>query len=201
MEREKLTVKRAVVVEGKYDKIKLSQIIDAAIYTSDGFGIFKEKEKRELIKRIAKKRGLIVLTDSDSAGMLIRNYFNSFLDKEDMIHLYTPEVKGKERRKKEYSKEGILGVEGSDCDLLYNLFLPYSGGEGEIEDTEKISGIDLYNDGFSGCDNSEEKRKALARALSLPQNLSKKALVEAINMLGGKKLYEEAKEKSNVETI
>ena len=133
--------------------------------------------------------------------MLIRNYFNSFLDKEDIIHLYTPEVKGKERRKKEYSKEGILGVEGSDNDLLYSLFLPYAEGEGEISEFEKISAIDLYNDGFSGGENSEEKRRALARALSLPQNLSKKALTEAINMLGGKKLYEEAKEKVNVKTI
>ena len=195
MERKKLKIKKAVVVEGKYDKIKLSHILDAAIYTSDGFGIFKEKEKKDLIKRIAAERGIILLTDSDSAGLIIRNHFNSFLPKEKIIHLYTPEIKGKEKRKKEPSKEGILGVEGNDTDILYKLFEPYAEDTEESFEYEKITKADFYNDGFSGKDESEKRRSALARELNIPSMLSSKAMIEAINILGGKKIYEEAKEK------
>ena len=195
MERKKLRISKAVIVEGKYDKIKLSSIIDAAIYTSDGFGIFKKDEKKALIKRIAKEKGVIILTDADSAGLLIRNYFNSILDKEDIIHLYTPYVKGKEKRKAEASKEGVLGVEGSDTEMLYRLFEPFDAENEIYTDCEPLERSDFYKDGFSGGENSEEKRRALAIALDLPINLSSKAMIEAVNMLGGKKIYEDAKEK------
>ena len=191
---EKLLISKVVVVEGKYDKITLENVIDAFILTTDGFGIFKNEEKKSLFRRLAKERGLIVLSDADGAGLVIRNYFNSFIPKEDLTHLYIPKKEGKEKRKTERSKEGFLGVEGMDSEMLYQLFLPFADG-GVRESIEEITLMTLYEDGFRGKENSEEKRKALAVALDLPDNLSAKALVSAINLLGGRKYYDTARKK------
>lgn len=191
---EKLLISKVVVVEGKYDKITLENVIDAFILTTDGFGIFKNEEKKSLFRRLAKERGLIVLSDADGAGLVIRNYFNSFIPKEDLTHLYIPKKEGKEKRKTERSKEGFLGVEGMDSEMLYQLFLPFADG-GVQESIEEITLMTLYEDGFRGKENSEEKRKALAVALDLPDNLSAKALVSAINLLGGRKYYDTARKK------
>ncbi len=191
---EKLKIDRVVVVEGKYDKIALVNVIDAMIVTTDGFGIFKNDEKKKLFRRLAKEKGLIVLSDADSAGLLIRNYFNSFLKKEEVIHLYIPCREGKERRKSAPSKEGLLGVEGMTAEKLYEIFFPYAVDH-VAACHEEISLMTLYEDGFRGKDNSEAKRKALLRALDLPDNLSAKAAVSAINLLGGRPFYEEGKNK------
>lgn len=185
---EKLTLQKIVLVEGKYDKIKLDSILNATILATDGFGIFKEKEKVALLRRLAAERGVIVATDSDGAGLVIRNYINSILPKSQVIHVYIPKIKGKENRKSAPSKEGTLGVEGMEADLLRQLFAPFE--EGEVSPVyPPVTKLDFYEDGFSGAPGSEAKRRALALALHLPDGLSANALLEAINLLGGRPLY------------
>ena len=199
---EKLKIDHVVAVEGKYDKITLENVIDAMILTTDGFGIFKNQDKAALFRRLAIERGLIVFSDPDGAGLVIRNYFNSIIPKEHLIHLYIPKCEGKERRKAAPSKEGYLGVEGMEKELLYRLFLPYAkekGAEQGIE-IEEITLMTLYEDGFRGKENSEEKRKMLLRAAELPDNLSAKAAVSAINLLGGRKFYDDTLKKLRQET-
>ncbi len=190
-ENAKLTLHQVVLVEGKYDKIKVGSVVDATILTTDGFGIFKEKEKVALLRRLAAERGLIVVTDSDGAGLVIRNYVTSILPKSQVTHLYIPQIRGKESRKASPSKEGTLGVEGMEVDLLRGLFAPFADGHRPPE-WEKITKYDLYADGFSGTEGCEERRLALAKALDLPSGLSANALLEAINLLGGRALYDRA---------
>ncbi len=192
---EKLHIDRVIVLEGKYDKIKLSSVTDAMIITTDGFGVFNDQNKKKLISRLAQKNGLIVLSDSDGAGLLIRNYIKSFVHDASVINLYIPSLPGKEKRKKYPSKEGTLGVEGMQTDLLYRLLQPFdtSHSQKSTPPCEKITKLDLFQDGFSGSQNSTLKRRALLRALGLPENLSSSALVDAVNALGGKTLYDDAK--------
>ena len=189
---EKIKIDKVIVVEGKYDKIKLSSLLDAYILTTDGFGIFKNDEKKALFRRLAAERGLIVASDADGAGLVIRNYFNSIIPKESLFHVYIPAVAGKEKRKDAPSKEGTLGVEGMEAELLRERFLPYAS-DSERLPCEEITLFDLYEDGFRGKDQSEDKRKAFLKAAGLPQNLSAKALVGAVNLLGGKAFYESVK--------
>lgn len=198
--QKKIKIKEAVVVEGRYDKNLLMQIIDTQIFTTEGFGIFKEKEKIAFLRAVAAQRGLIVLTDADGAGLVIRNYFSSVVKKEHLTHLYIPEIIGKEKRKKCSSKEGLLGVEGMDAALIRALFAPFAINEEKDCDqkesaSEKATELDkarFYSDGYIGRDNSMEKRRALARKIGIPANLSTKAMIGAINMLGGLSLYLEA---------
>jgi len=189
---EKIKIDKVIVVEGKYDKIKLSSLLDAYIVTTDGFGIFKNDEKKELFRRLAAERGLIVASDADGAGLVIRNYFNSIIPKESLFHVYIPAIRGKEKRKEAPSKEGTLGVEGMEADLLRERFLPFAS-DASRKVCEEITLFDLYEDGFRGKENSEEKRKAFLQAAKLPHNLSAKALVGAVNLLGGKNFYESVK--------
>lgn len=189
---EKIKIDKVIVVEGKYDKIKLSSLLDAYILTTDGFGIFKNDEKKELFRRLAAERGLIVASDADGAGLVIRNYFNSIIPKEQLFHVYIPAVAGKEKRKDAPSKEGTLGVEGMEAELLRERFLPYASDAVSFP-TEEITLFDLYEDGFRGKEGSEDKRKAFLQAAGLPINLSAKALVGAVNLLGGKAFYESVK--------
>ena len=189
----KLKINRVVLVEGKYDKIKLNSLLDATILTTQGFGIFKEKEKKALLRRLAKERGLLVVTDSDGAGKLIRGHISSILPREQVIHLYIPKIKGKEARKTEASKEGTLGVEGMEADLLRNLFAPYAvDAETDGGVYEPVSKYRFYEDGFTGGPDSTRYRGMLAKLLDLPDDLSANALLEAINLLGGLPLYETA---------
>jgi Small primase-like proteins (Toprim domain) len=189
--QSRLAVAYPVIVEGKYDKIKLDSILDANIIVTDGFGVFRGCEKAALIRRAAERAGVIVLTDSDSAGLLIRNYINSILPKEKIIHLYTPEVAGRERRKRVGSKSGLLGVEGIDAELLRALFLPYSEGYVEPGAPRRgdITKLDLFEDGLSGGDGSAVRRITLARACGLPSVLSSNALLTALNMLYSRDEY------------
>ncbi|MBO7740517.1 MAG: DUF4093 domain-containing protein [Clostridia bacterium] len=193
---EKIKIDKVIVVEGKYDKIKLSSLLDAYILTTEGFGIFKNDEKKELFRRLAAERGLIVASDADGAGLVIRNYFNSIIPKESLFHVYIPAIAGKEKRKDAPSKEGTLGVEGMEAQLLRERFLPFASDASPVS-SEEITLFDLYEDGFRGKEGSEEKRKAFLQAAGLPMNLSAKALVGAVNLFGGKNFYESVKKTLN----
>lgn len=182
-----IRVKEAIVVEGKYDKIKLSSLVDGIIIETNGFGIFRDREKMEYIRRLARERGLLVLTDSDGAGFLIRGRISSCVPREQVKHAYIPDILGKERRKTAPSKEGKLGVEGMEPAVL-KAALERAGAtvtpeESPAGQTEKISKADLYSLGLSGGAGSEEKRKALQRAMGLPERLSANGLLQALNAL------------------
>ena len=179
---KKLRIIYPVIVEGKYDKIRLTSIFEARVVTTDGFGVFNKKEKMALIRALAAESKLIVLTDSDGAGKLIRSHLTGSVPKEKLIQLYIPRVEGKERRKEAPSAEGTLGVEGMSNDVLFGLLLPYTE-EGEPIESNPISKTDLYVDGLTGGENSKEKRDALAASLGLPPNMTPNALLEALKVV------------------
>ena len=184
--KEKLSIPYPVVVEGKYDKIRLSNVIDAQIIVTDGFGIFRKDEKRLLLRRLAAASPLIVLTDSDGGGKIIRSHLSGMLPRDRIIPLYIPQIKGKERRKDKPSAAGTLGVEGMDDALLYQLFAPYAK-EGDSPLTHAaenpLSKVDFFEDGLTGGANSTEKRDALAKRVGLPAGMSANALLEALKLL------------------
>ncbi len=174
---------RPVIVEGKYDIIRLNGIIDSLIIKTDGFGIFKDKEKQALLRRLAREKGIIVLTDSDSAGFLIRNFINSTVPKDKITHVYIPDIFGKEKRKTEASKEGKLGVEGIDEKILLDAFAKagVTATESEVSERRLITNIDLYEYGLTGRENSSEKRRLLLKRLALPERLSTSSLIKLLN--------------------
>ena len=186
----KLKLVSPVIVEGKYDKIKLSSIIESEIICLNGFGIFKDEKKREMLKNIAKERGLIVLTDSDGGGLVIRNHLRSLIPSDQLTHLYIPKIEGKEKRKDEASKEGLLGVEGMDTTLLRSLFEPFLEQKTQ-KNARKVTKTDLFCDGLLGNEGSSEKRIKLCKKCSLPDNISTNSLLEAINMLYDYDRYKE----------
>lgn len=186
---DKLIVNYPVIVEGKYDKIKLGSVIDADIITTSGFGVFNSDELQNYIRLLCEKTKIIVLTDSDGAGLVIRNKIKSIAPKDRIINLYTPDIYGKEKRKKAPSKEGFLGVEGMDAALLRELFLPFC--ENEKSRRDMLTKTELYLDGFFGRENSREKRTRLLKKLNLPNNLSCEGMLEALNILYGYKKYKE----------
>ncbi len=171
-----------VIVEGKYDKITLENLIDALIITTDGFGIFKDTEKCKMIRALAEKYGIIVITDSDSAGNMIRAYIKNIVKEGKITNVYIPQIKGKEKRKDRLGKEGILGVEGMSLETL-RAALEKSGVTGNDikEKGQKITKADLFLRGLSGIENSKIKRKELLKKLDLPQNLSPNALLDILN--------------------
>lgn len=173
----------AVIVEGKYDKIRLSNIIDGTIIATDGFGIFKDRDKRELIRLFANTCGIIVITDSDRAGQLIRAHIKNIAANGKVTNLYLPPIKGKERRKTVPSAEGLLGVEGTDDEIIIKA-LEKAGLTHESSERKErgISKTDLFSLGLSGGERSREKREALCRYLSLPL-LPANTLLDAINTL------------------
>ncbi|MBE6631295.1 MAG: DUF4093 domain-containing protein [Ruminococcaceae bacterium] len=179
---DKLKINMPVIVEGKYDKIKLSSVIDATVISTDGFGIFKKKEKDALIKKLAERSKIIVFTDSDGAGLVIRNHFSGIIPKDRLIHIYTPQIKGKEKRKTAPSKEGYLGVEGQDTELLLSLFRPFAE-DAPRKTSASLTKYDLYEMGLSGREESKAKRTALARVMGLPSDISANAMLEAVNLL------------------
>lgn len=175
---------RAIIVEGKYDKIKLSSIIDAVIIETEGFGIFKNKEKQKLIRRLADKKGIIIMTDSDSAGFVIRSFLNGIVSPDKITNVYIPDILGKEKRKDAPSKEGKLGVEGVDVDVIISA-LNKAGVTGakieEKSEKREVTKTDFFEDGISGCSKAAEKRKALLQSLDLPESLSANGLLKIIN--------------------
>ena len=187
---EKIKIPYPIIVEGKYDKIKLESLMDAEIFTTDGFGIFSNEEKLSLIKRISEKRGkIIILTDSDGGGTLIRSRLKTILSADKIINLYTPAVKGKEKRKPAPSKEGFLGVEGTDKEVILNLLSPFA--------TDKpiqkggITKTDLYLYGLTGGENSSFRRESLLKSLGLPPKITPNALLSVLNVLYTKDEFEE----------
>lgn len=177
-----LKLKEVVIVEGKYDKIKLSQILDALIIDVGGFNIFKNKEKVQMIKKLADKNGVLILTDSDHAGFMIRNYLNGIIPQGKIKHAYIPDIIGKEKRKKTYSKERKLGVEGVDDKIILDAINKVSlKKEEKTNNIKEVTKMDFYKDGLSGRDNSSDKRKKLLKKLNLPENLSQNALIKVLN--------------------
>lgn len=177
-----LKLKEVVIVEGKYDKIKLSQILDALIIDVGGFNIFKNKEKVQMIKKLADKNGVLILTDSDHAGFMIRNYLNGIIPQDKIKHAYIPDIIGKEKRKKTYSKERKLGVEGVDDKIILDVINKVSlKKEEKTNNIKEITKMGFYEDGLSGRDNSSDKRKKLLKKLNLPENLSQNALIKVLN--------------------
>lgn len=180
----KLKVKEAVVVEGKYDKIKLSALIDGLIIETHGFRIFRDKEQLELLRRLAEKRGLLILTDSDAAGFLIRNFLKGAINPKKIKHAYIPDIFGKEKRKAAPGKEGKLGVEGIPLQILREC-LEKAGVEsgGEASPGRQITKTDLYLLGLSGGSESAVRRRLVQKSLDLPEHLSSNALVDVLNTL------------------
>ena len=178
-------IKEAILVEGRYDKNTLSQIVDAPILETAGFGIFKDKKQLALLRQVAEKRGLIVFTDSDGAGFVIRNHIKSAIPARFLKHAYIPDLAGKERRKREAGKEGKLGVEGMTKDVILES-LRRAGATIEGEDTpaqQSITKQDMMELGLSGGAGSSEKRAALLKKLDLPEHMSANALLQALNLL------------------
>ena len=180
-----IKIKEAIVVEGRYDKNTLSQIVDAPILETGGFGIFKDKKQMKLLRQVAEKRGLIVFTDPDGAGFVIRNHIKSAIDGKYLKHAYVPDIVGKERRKSAPGKEGKLGVEGMKRDVIIDA-LRKAGAtiEGEaVAAKNQITKQDLMEMGLSGGANSGQKRLALLKMLDLPEHMSANAMLQALNML------------------
>ena len=179
-----IKIRQAVIVEGKYDKIKLSSIIDAPIIQTDGFGIFRDKELQRLIRRLAQTRGILVLTDSDSAGFKIRNFIGSTVDRSQVFHAYIPDIYGKERRKTAPSKEGKLGVEGVPEAVIVQALENAGVLFQTVETPERpITKTDFYTLGLSGKKDSAAKRAALLRRFDLPGRLSANALLTVLNCI------------------
>ena len=170
MNEEKLVIPYPVIVEGKYDRQKLASVIDAQMITTDGFGVFKNREKAALIRALAEKTPIIVLTDPDGAGKLIRSHRSGIIPPERLIRLYVPRIEGKEKRKAAPSAEGVLGVEGMECSLLRELFLP-------------LSKTDLMSDGLSGGPDSSARRDEFAKKAGLPPGMSANALLAALRIM------------------
>lgn len=178
-----IKLKQAVIVEGKYDKIKLSGIVDGLIVVTGGFQIFKDEEKRRYLKKLAEERGLLILTDSDAAGFMIRNHLKSFIPEDRIFNAYIPKVFGKEKRKAVGSKEGTLGVEGMDKDAILEA-IRSSGVLDEAADSEEryiFTLRDLFNMGLTGADNSRTKKLAFLKLLDLPEHMNNNALLKYLN--------------------
>ena len=184
--KEKIKVNKVILVEGKYDKIKLSSIIDGCIMTTGGFSIFNNEEKCALLRKLAKQKGIVILTDSDGAGFVIRNKLKGIIgSSENIINLYSPQISGKESRKNKSSKQGFLGVEGIDSESLFELF-EKSGliSENGISSSNKYTKAQLYSLGFSGQENSSSLRDGVCELNGLPKGMSCNAFLEAVNILG-----------------
>ena len=188
---EKLRLKIPVAVEGKYDKLRLSSVAEGFIIELGGFAVFNDSQKISLLRRICSAGKLIILTDSDSAGRFIRAKLKGYLPGADLINLYIPQVSGTEKRKRTPSKDGLLGVEGMEYDVLRSLLMPFCG---ESPVSAGLTKRDFYEDGFSGGINSSQRRAALAKKLGLPEGLTANALLEAVNLVCTREGYREARD-------
>lgn len=179
-----LKIKQAIIVEGKYDKIRLSNLVDAVIIPTNGFALYKDKETASLIKMLAKKTGIIILTDSDSAGFQIRSRLRSITQGCEVINVYIPDIMGKERRKRSPSAEGKLGVEGIGNEILLEAFRKAGVfAEERTVPKELITKADMLELGLTGGENSASRRAALRRRLGLPERLSANMLLEILNVM------------------
>ena len=191
--RRLIRLDRPVIVEGKYDKIALENIVDALIITTDGFGIFKNREKCDLIRQLARKNGVIIMTDSDSAGAVIRSYLKKIISDCEIINVYVPELRGKERRKTKPSKSGLIGVEGMSPEIIEEALKRSGVFSVKKENGRKITKTDMFVLGLSGREDSSLKRKDFLRFLGLPESLSSSAMLDVLNnMLTADEFYEKA---------
>ena len=178
-----------IIVEGKYDKITLDSVFDCTVITTDGFGIFKSKEKQLLLRRIAKD-GIILLTDSDAGGRQIRSFLKSILPPEKIHNLFVPRIEGKERRKQKGGKEGTLGVEGMPREVLERVLSPFVSGEKlDTGTVMPVTKLDFFEDGLSGNKDSSKKREQLCLLMNLPTDMTANALLEAVNLLYTREEY------------
>ena len=177
-----MKIKYPIIVEGKYDKIKLDSLVEATVITTGGFEIFNSREKELLLKRLCQRDKIILLTDSDGGGHLIRSHIKTILPPDRVINLYIPRVEGKEKRKRSASKEGILGVEGVEKDLILKLLEPFSDTS-PAKITGGITKSDLYRYGLSGREDSAKRREELLEKLNLPKTMSPNAMLSALNIL------------------
>ncbi len=194
-----IKINQAVIVEGKYDKIKLSSVIDALIIETDGFGIFKDKEKQRLIRFLAETKGIVIMTDSDSAGFKIRSFINGITDSKNITNVFIPDIYGKEKRKSEFSKEGKIGVEGISKDIILEA-LHKAGvdcAENERTAARKVTKTDFFLDGISGGEKSSCIRKEFAKSLGLPERISASSLLKIINSCMTYDDYKKCVEKLN----
>lgn len=178
-------ISEVIVVEGKYDKNTLSQVVDAVIIETSGFGVFNNREKQQLLRTLAQKRGLIVMTDSDGAGFVIRNFIKGCVDPKLVKHAYIPDIYGKERRKSSASKEGKLGVEGMSPDVILDC-LRRAGATIDGENSRSAAGIskaDMYKKGLTGKPDSAKKRAELLRKNALPERMTAEALLQVVNAI------------------
>ena len=181
---QKLVIPYPVIVEGKYDKIKLSSILEAQIISTSGFGVFKNRELAQLLRKMSEKSMLILLTDSDGGGKVIRSHITGMIPKDRLIQLYIPQIKGKESRKQAPGAQGLLGVEGMDAQLLRDLFAPYAQGDAAQRGRENpLSKTDFFLDGLSGREDSKTRRAEIAKACGLPADMTANALLDALRML------------------
>ncbi len=179
-------IRETIVVEGRYDKNTLSQIVDATIFETNGFGIMKDKAQLALLRRAAERTGLIIFTDSDGAGFVIRNYIKGAIPAEFLKHAYIPDIIGKEKRKTAPGKEGKLGVEGMTPQIIVDCLRKAGAtieNETAAENDAGLTKMDMFLMGLSGNPDSKEKRKALLKRLDLPEHMSSNALLQALNLL------------------
>ncbi|MBO5375105.1 MAG: DUF4093 domain-containing protein [Clostridia bacterium] len=180
-----------IIVEGKYDKIKICSLFNATVITTGGFSIFNNNEKIALLKKLALSAGkIILLTDSDGGGHLIRSHIKTHLSPDMIINLYTPKTQGKEKRKREASREGVLGVEGIDNDVLISLLEPFTEVSVPKASGDTITKADLYFWGLTGRDDSKSRREALLTSIDLPHDMTPNAMLSAINILYTKEEFE-----------
>lgn len=197
-----MKISRPIIVEGKYDRLKILTVAEAKVITTDGFGIFSKAEKAEFLRRLAEKNGVIVITDCDGAGLIIRNHLKNIIPRDKIIHVYTPEIKGKEKRKKLPSKAGYLGLEGMSAEWLEKALAPYADGAEEKSENElSLTKADFYELGLSGGERSAEKRALLAKELGLPSIISASSLIYAINTLVSEAEFLGAMEKISQEIL
>jgi len=182
-------IRLPLIVEGRYDKSAVLGMFSATVITTDGFGIFNSKEKQALIRKIAKD-GIIILTDSDAGGKQIRSFLSSILPKDKIYQLYIPRIEGKERRKKQPGREGVLGVEGVGGGVLRELLMPFTDNRAE-KSREELTPVDMFNLGLSGKEDSSAKRDMLCDMLSLPRGMNVKSLLSALNIISDREKIEE----------
>lgn len=182
--QQKLVIPYPVIVEGKYDKIKLASVMEGQIISTQGFGVFQNRELEKLLRKLSEKSMIIVLTDSDGGGKVIRSHISGLIPKHRLIQLYIPQIKGKEKRKDAPGAQGLLGVEGMDTGLLRELLAPYATGDAAQRYRENpLSKTDFFIDGLSGGPDSKACRAEIARACGLPADMTANALLDALRML------------------
>lgn len=195
----KLKIPYPIIVEGRYDRAAILEVADALVITTEGFGVFKNSEKNALLRVISNKSPVIILTDSDGAGNIIRSHIKNIIPKDRILQVYIPKIKGKEKRKNKPSAEGTIGVEGMDRELLYDLLKPYEDPNKHFEAyNNPISKTDFFNDGLSGAKNSTEKRDKLAAKFSLPSGMTANSLLAALKLVCSYDEYKIAMNEINV---